>query len=77
MGLAYEANDNKIILVAQEFVPQSDDESEEEEEDDIEDLDDLGVLSQDEARQVFNLFESSDGEPQVVRMCAPASRCAP
>ena len=78
MGLAYEANDNKIILVAQEFVPQADDDSDEDDEidnlddlDEIEDLDaldDLDELDEEEAEEAFNLFESTEGEPQVVRM---------
>ena len=67
MGLAYEANENKIILVAQEFVPQA--ESEFDEDDDIEDLDDADEIDMEEqAQAAFNLFESSEGEPQVVRM---------
>lgn len=53
MGLAYEANDNKIILIAQEFVPQSDEEG----------LDDGG----DGGRAEYELFEGG-GEPKVVRM---------
>lgn len=60
MGLAYEANDNKIILVAQEWLPQSEDAEEEDE--DIDDLEDR------DAEEAFNLFEGGDGEPQVVRM---------
>ncbi len=67
MGLAYEANENKIILVAQEFVPQADGELDEDDEiDDLDDVDDLDV--EEEAQAAFNLFESSEGEPQVVRM---------
>ncbi len=67
MGLAYEANENKIILVAQEFVPQADGELNEDDEiDDLDDVDDLDV--EEEAQAAFNLFESSEGEPQVVRM---------
>lgn len=62
MGLAYEANDNKIILVAQELVPQS--ASETDEEDDIDELDE----GDDDEQAAFNLFEGGDGEPQVVRM---------
>lgn len=65
MGLAYEANDNKIILVAQEFVPQAESELDEETLDELDALDDL---AEDEAREAFNLFESQEGEPQVVRM---------
>ena len=60
MGLAYEPNDNKIILVAQEFVPQ--DPNEIEENVDIDDLDD------NEEQAAYNLFEGAEGEPQVVRM---------
>ena len=60
MGLAYEANDNKIILVAQEWLPQSEDAPEDDE--DIDDLEDR------DAEEAFNLFEGGDGEPQVVRM---------
>ncbi len=56
MGLAYDANDNMIILVAQEFVPQA--------ESDLDDDD----LEEEDAREAFNLFESVEGEPQVVRM---------
>ena len=63
MGLAYEANENKIILVAREFLPQA--EGDLDEDDDLDDLDDL---DEEAAEQVFNLFESSEGEPQVVRM---------
>ena len=60
MGLAYEPNDNKIILVAQEFVPQDPSETDE-------DLD-IDALDDDEERAAYNLFEGADGEPQVVRM---------
>lgn len=60
MGLAYEPNDNKIILVAQEFVPQDPS--------DIDSDDDLDEDEEDEIRRAYNLFEGSDGEPQVVRM---------
>lgn len=60
MGLAYEPNDNKIILVAQEFVPQ--DASDTDDDFDIDDLDD------NEEQAAYNLFEGADGEPQVVRM---------
>ena len=88
MGLAYEANENRIILVAQEFVPQSDDDIDED--DDIEAIGDLADLAdlegldeladlveidemdemneEEEAQEAFNLFESNEGEPQVVRM---------
>lgn len=62
MGLAYEANDNKIILVAQEWLPQQDDL------DADEDMDDGDELEDDEAQEAFNLFEGAAGEPQVVRM---------
>ncbi len=78
MGLAYEANDNKIILVAQEFVPQADDDLEDDDEiddlaelDDLQELDGMGdidELDEDEAQEAFNLFENNEGEPQVVRM---------
>ena len=60
MGLAYEANENKIILVAQEWVPQPEDAPDDDEDD--EDLEDR------DAEDAFNLFEGGDGEPQVVRM---------
>lgn len=63
MGLAYEPNDNKIILVAQEFVPQDPNEI-----DDDELIDDLDDNDEEGARAAFNLFEGADGEPQVVRM---------
>ena len=70
MGLAYESNDNKIILVAQEFVPQEDEEFDEA--DDVDDLEDLDVEDEDEEvdaeEAALNLFEGGDGEPQVVRM---------
>jgi len=62
MGLAYEPNDNKIILVAQEFLPQDPSETDED------DLDDLDDSQEDEAREAYNLFEGGEGEPQVVRM---------
>ncbi len=65
MGLAYEPNDNKIILVAQEFLPQDPSEIDE---DDIDDIDDLDGSEEDEAREAYNLFEGGEGEPQVVRM---------
>lgn len=75
LGLAYEANDNKIILVVQEFVPQADEEFADDDEsaalDDLEnfgDIEDLDELEEEEAREAFNLFESNEGEPQVVRM---------
>ncbi len=63
MGLAYEPNDNRIILVAQEFVPQ--DPSEIDDDVDIDDLDDDDDI---EEQAAYNLFEGADGEPQVVRM---------
>ena len=65
MGLAYEANDNKIILVAQEFVPQAEGELDD---DVLDELDDLEDMEAEDAREAFNLFESNEGEPQVVRM---------
>ena len=72
LGLAYEANDNKIILVVQELVPQAAEEFSEADEnealDDLDDIDDLDELEEEEAREAFNLFESNEGEPQVVRM---------
>ena len=63
MGLAYEPNDNKIILVAQEFVPQDESDI-----DDGDSIDDLADDEEDEIQKAYNLFEGSDGEPQVVRM---------
>ena len=58
MGLAYEPNGNKIILVAQEFVPQ-----------DAGDMEgDLEASEEDEIQEAYNLFEGGEGEPQVVRM---------
>ncbi len=72
LGLAYESSDNKIILVVQEFVPQADDAFSEDDEsvalDDLDDIGDLDELEEEEAREAFNLFESNEGEPQVVRM---------
>ena len=72
LGLAYEANDNKIILVVQELVPQAAEAFSEDDEngalDDLDDIDDLDELEEEEAREAFNLFESNEGEPQVVRM---------
>lgn len=69
LGLAYDANQNKIILVVQEFVPQADDEDAALNDlDDIDDLEDLDELEEEEAREAFDLFESNEGEPQVVRM---------
>lgn len=56
MGLAYEAHNNKIILIAQEYVPQSEDEFDENlDDDEDEDVD-------------FSIFEGGPGDPQVVRM---------
>ena len=63
MGLAYEANDNKIILVAQEFVPQDEPELA-----DDDDMDPLEQNHEDEEQEAYNLFESGDGDPQTVRM---------
>ncbi|MCY3780662.1 MAG: DUF3090 family protein [Chloroflexi bacterium] len=65
MGLAYEANENKVILVAQEFLPQAEDDIDDDEIDDLADADDLDEA---DAQEAYNLFESSEGEPQVVRM---------
>ena len=65
MGLAYEANENKVILVAQEFLPQAEDDINDDEIDDLADVDDLDEA---DAQEAYNLFESSEGEPQVVRM---------
>ena len=62
MGLAYEPNDNKIILVAQEFLPQDPSDINED------DIDDLDGSEEDDAREAYNLFEGGEGEPQVVRM---------
>ncbi len=60
MGLAYDAGDNKIILVAQELLPQEPDFAD----------DDDALAEPEEDETVFNLFESQPGEsrPQVVRM---------
>ena len=63
MGLAYEPNDNKIILVAQEFVPQDPSDID----DDIE-IDDLEENEENQEQAAFDLFEGGEGEPQVVRM---------
>ena len=63
MGLAYEANNNKIILVAQEFVPQAEDDFA-----DDEDIGELGDSEEAEEKAAYNLFEGGDGEPQTVRM---------
>jgi len=53
MGLAYEASEDKIVLIAQEFVPQSEDEHEEEDDGDTAD---------------FGFFDGDDGDPKIVRM---------
>ena len=58
MGLAYEAHENKVILIAQEYVPQSEEELQDE------DLDDDG----DDEGDDFSIFEGGPGDPQVVRM---------
>jgi len=63
MGLAYEPNDNKIILVAQEFVPQDPSDI-----DDEIDIDDLEDNEENQEQAAFDLFEGGEGEPQVVRM---------
>ncbi len=72
LGLAYDSNDNRIILVVQELVPQADEDFAEDDEDaalgDLSGIDDLDELEEEEAREAFNLFESNEGEPQVVRM---------
>lgn len=69
MGLAYEPNDNKIILVAQEFVPEEPSDIDDDALiDDDEPIDDLDDNEEDEAQAAYNLFEGADGEPQVVRM---------
>ena len=48
MGLAYESGEDKIVLIAQEFVPQADDDDDDDED--------------------FDLFESDEDDPKVVRM---------
>jgi len=63
MGVAYEPNDNKIILVAQEFVPQDPSDI-----DDEIDIDDLEDNEENQEQAAFDLFEGGEGEPQVVRM---------
>ena len=63
MGLAFEPHNNKIILVAQEFVPQDANEI-----GDDADFDELDDNEENEAQAAYNLFEGADGEPQVVRM---------
>ena len=60
MGLAYEAQDNKIILIAQEFVPQSEDE--------LEVVGDGIDSDEDEDEDDFSIFQAGDSDPQVVRM---------
>jgi len=61
MGLAYDAKSNKIILVAQELLPQGQDFADDE--DEFDELDE-------EEESVFNLFESKPGgdQPRVVHM---------
>ena len=56
MGLAYEANQNQIILIAQEYVPR--------------DENDLGLDDDedDDAGPDFSIFDSGPGDPQVARM---------
>ena len=72
LGLAYDSNDNRIILVVQELVAQAEDDFAEEGPDagldDLGDIDDLDELEEEEAQEAFNLFESNEGAPQVVRM---------
>ena len=53
MGLAYESHENKIVLIAQEFVPQAEDEFDDED---------------DEDDEVFDSFDGGEGDPKVVRM---------
>ena len=53
MGLAYESHENKIVLIAQEFVPQSEDEFDDED---------------DEDDEIFGSFDGGEGDPKVVRM---------
>ena len=75
MGLAYEAKENKVILVAQEFLPQADDDLDD---DEIDDLADMAELDEADAQEAYDLFESSEGEPQVVRMwCTPPADARP
>lgn len=75
LGLAYEANNNKIILEVQEFVPRAEEDFAADDEnaalddlDDIDDIEDLDELEEEDAREAFNLFENNEGEQQVVRM---------
>ena len=56
MGLAYEAHNNKIILIAQEYVPRGEDDFDDEDDDD------------DDAPPDFSIFDSGPGDPQVARM---------
>jgi uncharacterized repeat protein (TIGR03847 family) len=56
MGLAYEANDNMVILIAQEFTPPDDDDDE----------DDLSFLDDDDDNLSF--LNDDDVEPNIVRM---------
>lgn len=72
LGLAYDANNNRIILGVQELVPRAAQDFAEDDADEalgeLEDIDDVDEFEEEEAREAFNLFESSEGEPQVVRM---------
>ena len=52
MGLAYEANDNMVILIAQEFTPPSEDD------------DELSFLDEDN----LSFLDEDDVEPNIVRM---------
>ncbi len=63
MGLAYDANSDKVILVAQELSPQADEEAPDDDE-----LDTLDDYEEAEAKSAFNLFQASSSEPQIVRM---------
>ena len=70
MGLAYEPNDNKIILVAQEFVPQDPN--------DVDgDIDDMDDDEESEEQAAFNLFEGGTASHKSCACGARASRCAP
>ena len=62
MGLAYEANDNKIILIAQEF-NQADDEDDLDFDDDDEDQDE-----DDDDDDALSFLNDSSIEPNTVRM---------
>ena len=64
MGLAYEANDNKIILVAQEMVPQADELPEDE--DDIDD-DSMSSMS------LKSSMSSKIGKPRKPLTCSKAA----